>query len=95
MQNLNTNEVTKLELNWRELIVCDETGAPIGDTLGELVAIAPANLDNAELDNNGALAAWPGFFLAEEDVDPTDENGFETLDSSRVNWDGLREALGR
>jgi hypothetical protein len=77
-------------LNWRELIVSDNEGKT-GDTLGFFVDNAPANLDNAVIEN-GRIVEWTGFFLSAPDETPdwdtpkvdVDWSGFEdTLNSVR------------
>ena len=88
MQNTNNT------LNWKELIVTDADG-DTWDTLGNLVHNAPANLDNARFNDEGAIVEWEGFFLSEEGQPVTDANGFETLNRDAVNWEGLADVLGR
>lgn len=84
---MNTNII-----NWKNLIVTDAEGETWG-TLGELVSEAPANLDSAVYGDNGEITEWDGFFLSEEGQPVVDDNGFETLDRSRVDWSGLRESI--
>ncbi len=91
MQNLSTPEIALT--NWAELIVTDADG-DIAGTLGDLVSNAPANLDNARLNDEGIIVEWSGYLLS-VDGEATDANGFETLDVDAVNWDGLADALGR
>ncbi len=88
------NNTTAITLNWKDLMVTDAEGDSAG-TLGDLVANAPANLDNARLNDEGAVVEWEGYLLSEDGTDATDANGFQTLNNDFVNWDGLKEALGR
>ena len=75
-------------LKWNELIVTDSDGAT-GDTLGEIVNICPANLDNATIEN-GKITVWPGFMLSA----PGEEPDWDTPVGD-VDWDGFTEKLGR
>ncbi len=75
--------------NWTELFVTDTDG-PTGETLGSMVEAAPANLDSAVLDSDGRISEWPDFFLFAEG----EEADWDTPRTA-VNWDGLREKLGR
>lgn len=75
-------------LKWMDLIVSNEDGAT-GDTLGEIVNICPANLDNATIED-GKIVAWPGFMLSA----PGEEPDWDTPRGA-VDWDGIGEALGR
>ena len=75
--------------NWTELLVSDDQGAT-GETLGSMVASAPANLDTAVLDGTGRITAWPDFFISADG----EEADWDTPRVS-VNWNGLREMLGR
>ena len=84
-----TTQTTNETIRWQDLIVTDADGQE-WDSLGGLVARAPANLDNAVTDETGRITEWDGFFLCApgEDAD---------WDTPRVpvDWDGLREKLGR
>lgn len=75
--------------NWTELLVTDNEGAT-GETLGSMVENAPANLDSAVLDSRGRISEWPDFLLSAEGEDAD----WDTP-RAEVNWDGLREKLGR
>lgn len=75
-------------INWNDLVVVDAEGDVAG-TLGELVASAPANLDNCVLDSDGAISEWEGYFVG------VDAESADWQIPANVNWDGLAAKLGR
>ena len=70
---------------WQDLLVVNE-GEEL-DSLGELVRLAPANLDNAVIEN-GRSVEWQDYFLAApgEDYDADTPRG-------EVDWSGFEDAL--
>jgi hypothetical protein len=74
------------KMDWKNLIVTDSDGCEYGP-LGEMLNIAPANLDTATIED-GAISAWSGFFLSAPDEDPD-------YDTPRceVDWSGFQEAF--
>lgn len=74
-------------LTWRDLSVVDSDGDYYGP-LGELVELAPANLDNAILDDDGSIGSWDGFFISAPNEDPDWDTPREEVD-----WTGFEEAL--
>jgi len=78
-------------VNWRNLIVTDSEGDTWG-TLGQLVHLAPANLDSARTATlgNGTLCIheWPNFFISAEGEEPDWDTPKDDVD-----WSGFRESL--
>jgi len=72
--------------SWRDLVVSDADGNT-GDTLGFFVDSAPANLDDATI-QNGRIVEWPGFFLSIEG----EESDWDTPRGD-IDWAGFEDAL--
>jgi hypothetical protein len=73
-------------INWRELIVTDTEAFVVG-TLGEVVDLMPANLDNIVIEN-GRISEWQDYFISApgEDCDHDTPAG-------PVDWTGFEHAL--
>lgn len=74
-------------LNWRDLIVTDADGMTC--ELGAYVDGGNVTED-IELDADGSIARWDGYAVAT----PGEDADWNTP-RREVNWDGLRETLGR
>lgn len=73
-------------MDWRELIITGDDGQEWG-LLGAMVRDAPANLNNATIEN-GRITEWPQFMLAA----PGEEPNWDTPRGT-VDWDGFTTAL--
>lgn len=85
--NTTTNSAAET-VSWKNLMVTDAEGDDWG-TLGDMVRSAPANLDGAQIGEDGGIDSWPGFFLSAEG---------ETADwdtpRAEVDWTGFAEIIG-
>jgi hypothetical protein len=74
-----------MSTRWQDLIVTTE--GETWDPLGELVRTAPANLDDATIED-GRITAWPGFFISA----PGEAPAHDTPRGS-VDWTGFATTL--
>ena len=76
-------------VNWRDLRVTDNQGVTAAESLGHFVDHAPANLDNAIIED-GKITEWPDFSLSAEGEDPEWDTPLVDVD-----WSGFAEALAK